>query len=135
VTIQINNFGGKMNSITVKTKEALKKAKNENYEQTIVIGAFANKVKRAKKVELLAPAALAGLLAVLGISVAIAPETGGASFYAAAVAGAALTGVEITSIIASASVGIILIVAVFKGYEEISFESGKLVLLKKQKSI
>ncbi|SEM49259.1 hypothetical protein SAMN04487857_102269 [Pseudomonas sp. ok272] len=51
---------------------------------------------------------------------------------AAAAPVAALTGFEIAAIIAAASLGLGLIIALFKDYEEVSCEPGKLVLKKKQ---
>lgn len=59
------------------------------------------------------------------------PLTGGLSMFAAAPV-AALTGLEIAAIIAAASVGLALIIALFKDYEEVSYDAGKLVLKKRQ---
>ena len=51
---------------------------------------------------------------------------------AAAVPIATLTGLEVGAIITAASIGLAVIIALFKGYEEISYEKGKMVLKKKQ---
>lgn len=117
-----------MRSITVTTKEELKSAKDNGYENIIVQGTLANDLKKAKKI------ALAGsvTIGVLGAALAAIPFTGGLSI-AAAVPIATLTGLEIAAIIIASSLGLALIIALFKDYEEISFEEKKLVLKKKQK--
>ncbi|MFY1022122.1 hypothetical protein [Ectopseudomonas khazarica] len=117
-----------MNTITVTTKEELKSAKDSGCENIIVKGALANDLKKAKKI------ALAGSVTIGALSAALAaiPFTGGLSMVAAAPI-AALTGFEIAAIIVVASLGLALIIALFKDYEEISYEEGRLVLKKKQK--
>lgn len=116
-----------MQVATVRTKEELTTARSGGYDQIVVEGELADKLKRSKKV------ALAGTvtLGILGTALAAVPFTGGLSM-AAAVPVATLTGLEIAAIIAAASVGVALIVAVFKDYEEISYGSGKMVLRKKR---
>ena len=69
------------------------------------------------------------LTASLGTAAVSSPFTGGLSFAVAAPV-AALTGIEIVTIITASCLGIALVISVFKGYEEISFEEGKLVLKK-----
>ncbi|NMX65643.1 hypothetical protein HBO12_22165 [Pseudomonas sp. WS 5059] len=116
-----------MRVITVRTKTELESAKNAGYEQITVQGELADKLKSSKKI------AVAGTITVglLTAALAAVPFTGGLSMAAAAPI-AALTGLEIAAIIAAASLGLGLIIALFKGYEEISFEKGKMVLKKKQ---
>lgn len=115
-----------MSVVTVRTKDELAKARKSGVEQIVVQGVLADKVKRGKKI------ALAGSITVAALAAALAatPMTGGLSFLAAAPV-AALTGLEIAAIIAAASIGLALIIALFKDYEEISYENGKLVLKKK----
>jgi len=115
-----------MSSITVKTKEELESAKHNGYAEIIVSGELADDLKKSKKI------ALAGAvtLGVLTAALAAMPFTGGLSAVAAAPV-AALTGLEIAGIIAAASVGLALVIAVFKDYEEISYSDGKLVLKKR----
>lgn len=93
---------------------------------------MANKLKKASKIMKLSKVGLGVLVSVLGVGVATAPLTGGISAFAAAPV-AAMTGVEIAAIIAASAIGVSLIIATFKDYEEISFEEGKLILRKKQK--
>lgn len=116
-----------MQAVTVRTKAELESAKNAGCVQIIVEGNLADNLKRSKKI------ATAGAItiALLGTALAAIPFTGGLSM-AAAVPVAALTGFEIAAIIAAASLGLGLIIALFKDYEEISCEPGKLVLKKKQ---
>lgn len=120
----------KIKSITVTKKEELEKAKEEKYDEIIVIGELADKLKKAKKIAFASKVALCVIAGALGTSIATAPITGGVSFVALAPV-AAFTGFEIAAIIAATSIGLTLLVAVFKGYDEISYENGKLVLRKK----
>ncbi|MGY3924527.1 hypothetical protein LA366_14545 [Aeromonas jandaei] len=117
----------------VRTKKELEQAKESGAEIIFVKGELADKLKRAKKVAQLSGVALAALTAALGAATLTAPATGGIS-YLAAVPVAALTGVEIAAIIAAASLGIGLIVAIFMGYEEIEYSEGSLKLRKKRKA-
>lgn len=59
------------------------------------------------------------------------PFTGGISAVGL-VPIAAMTGLEIAAIIAAASLGLALIIAIFKEYEEIEYGNGRLVLKKKR---
>lgn len=115
-----------MTVVTVTTKEELDTARKSGVAEIVVRGALADKLKRGKKI------ALAGSITIAALAAALAatPMTGGLSFLAAAPV-AALTGFEIAAIIAAASIGLALIIALFKDYEEISYENGKLVLKKK----
>lgn len=116
-----------MRVITVRTKTELESAKNAGYEQITVEGRLADKLKASKKI------AVAGTVTIglLTAALATAPLTGGMSMFAA-VSIATLTGLEVAAIIAAATLGLGLIIALFKGYEEISFEAGKMVLKKRQ---
>lgn len=116
-----------MKSITVNTKSELENAHEERYEEIIVEGSLADKLKTGKKIVYLGSTTLALLIA----AIAAAPFTGGLSFFAATPI-AMLTGMEIAVIIAVAAVGVALIIAVFKDYEEIEYSEGRLILRKKQ---
>lgn len=115
-----------MSSINVSTKQELESAKNSGYEEIVVLGELAGQLKKGKSIAVAGAATIGVLIAAL----AATPFTGGLSMFAAAPV-AALTGLEIAAIIAAAAVGITLIVAVFKDYEEISYDNGKLVLRKR----
>lgn len=121
---------------TVTTREQLKAAQDSGVAEIVVVGELADKLKRAKKVALLSGAALAAITAAITAATVAAPFTGGlsyAAFAAGAAPAAAMTGLEIAAIITAASLGVALIVALFKDYEEISYEDGKLTLKKKSK--
>jgi len=120
-----------MKTMTVTTKEELKKAQEQKVDEIIVSGDLADKLKKAKKITKLGAVGLAALTAAVGVSVATAPVTGGLSMIAASGA-AAVTGLEIAAIITASALGIALIIALFKDYEEISFENGKMTLRKRQ---
>lgn len=118
-----------MSSIIVATKKELESAKEKRYEEIIVTGKLADDLKKSKKI------ALAGTvtLGVLAAALASIPFTGGSSFVVGVMPVAAITGFEIAAIIAATSVGLALLIAIFKDYEEISYGNGKLVLKKKSK--
>lgn len=116
----------------VKTREELKAAQEAGAAEIVVVGELADKLKKAKKVATLSAAGLAALGAVIGVATVAAPMTGGLS-YMAAVPVAAFTGLEIAAIITASFLGVGLIVAIFSGYEEISFERGSMKLRKKSK--
>jgi len=120
-----------METVIVTTKEELKKAQEQKVDEIIVNGDLANKLKKAKQITKLGATGLAILTAALGVGIVAAPVTGGLSMFAAAPV-AALTGLEIAAIITASALGIALIIAIFKDYEEISFENGKMTLRKKR---
>ena len=119
----------KITSIVVTTKRELNSAKEKGVEEIIVSGKLADDLKKSKNIAKVG----AGTLALLTAALVAIPFTGGLSAAAAAPV-AALTGLEIAAIIAAASVGLALVIAVFRDYEEISYEDGKLTLRKKTKS-
>lgn len=114
-------------SITVTTKSELESARKEKYEEIVVTGKLANELRKSKSIVY----ASAGALGIVIAAIAAMPVTGGLSRFAVAPV-AALTGLEISAIIIAASLGISLILAIFKEYEEISYSDGKLILRKKQ---
>jgi hypothetical protein len=116
-----------MKTVTVTTKTELESAKSNGCEMIVVKGDLANNLKKSKSIAYAGTATLA----ILGAALAATPFTGGLSFFAAAPI-AALTGLEISAIIIAASLGMALIIAVFKDYEEISYEKGKLVLKRRR---
>ena len=122
-----------MKSQTVTTRDDLRKAQENGVEEIIIKGELANKLNKAKTIKNLGAAGLGILTVALGISVVSAPVTGGLSLFAAA-PNAALTGLEIAAIIAASALGIGLIVAIFKDYEEIEYSNGKMILRKKRKT-
>jgi NADH:ubiquinone oxidoreductase subunit K len=116
-----------MQVITVTTKEQLEAAKNQKYEQIIVQGALADTLKKSKAIAV----ASGSILGVLAALLAALPFTGGVSALGV-VPIAALTGFEIAAIIAAIAVGLALIIAVFKEYDEIHFKKGELILRRKK---
>lgn len=115
-----------MSKKTVYTKDELKKAKEQKIDKIIVKGELANKLHKSKKISKLGKGAAALLIA----SVGAAPITGGLSTFALAPVAAA-TGLQIATIIVAASIGLTLVVAVFKEYDEIVVEEDKIILKKK----
>jgi hypothetical protein len=118
---------------TVATKEDLKKAKDAGAQEIIVVGEFADKLNKAKKITYLSAGVLTSVVAIVGVAVVAAPETAGISLGVAAPAAAAISGIEIAAIIAASAIGIALIVAVFKDYEEIEAGPQTLTLRRRQK--
>lgn len=121
-----------MRSIEVNTKEELKKAIDDKYDEIIVKGELAKKLNKAKKINKLSKAKLGILSTALAAGAVTAPMTGGLSFAAAAPI-ATLTGIEIAVIIAVIFIGITLVIAVCTGYDVIEFSKDPLTLRLKRK--
>lgn len=117
----------------VTTKSELESAKDDGENEIIVKGELADKLKKSKQVAKLSGVGLAALNVALGAATLAAPVTGGLSYFAVAPV-AALTGLEITAIIAASTLGIALIIALFKDYEEIEYSKEKMVLRKRQRT-
>ncbi len=119
-----------MNEVLVRTKSELEAARKNKASLIIIEGELAGKVKKSKKITY----AGAGTITLIAAAVAAAPVTGGLSMLAAAPV-AALTGFEIAAIVAVCFVGVGLIVALFKDYEEIEFDGRKarMVLKRRQR--
>ena len=117
-----------MAEVIVRTKDELEKAKANKVQYITIEGELATKVKRGKTI-----AKASGVsLALLTTALAATPFTGGMSALAAAPI-AAMSGFEIAAIIAAASIGITLIIAIFKDYVEIEVGEGRMKL-KRRKS-
>ena len=115
-----------MTSRIVTTKDQLESAKNSRIDEIIITGKLANDLKKSKKIAY----ASAGTIAVLIAAIAATPFTGGLSAVGL-IPVAAMTGFEIAAIIIAASIGITLIIAIFKDYEEVDYEDGRLRLRRK----
>lgn len=123
-----------MKAVVVSTKEELSRAKDDGAKNIEVVGELADKLKKAKKIATLGPAALAAISGAAGLATITAVPTGGLSYglLAASLAPvAAFTGVEVMGIIFAATLGLGLLLAIFKGYEEIEYSKGRLVLRKR----
>lgn len=109
----------------VRSKAELEKAKDQGDLEIVVEGEFAIQLRTARRLIHIAPKALAIVVA----AIAAAPFTFGVSLLGAA----ALSGVEIALIIAAAAIGIALIMAIEREYEEIEFDPGPPPRLKLRK--
>lgn len=118
---------------TVSTKEQLEKAKERKEPEIIIIGQLADNLAKAKKIATLSAWAVAGIVAVVGVAAVAAPETAGLSLALAATSVAGISGIEVAAIIAAASIGIALILAVYKEYDEVEAGGGRIVLRRKSK--
>lgn len=114
----------------VSTKAELRKAQADGVLEIEVVGELANKMNKAKKVVFAGKVALGVIIAALGLATVAAPETAGLSYFVVAPV-AAMTGMEIAAIIAAAYIGLAVLIAIFKDYEEISCGVGTLNLRKK----
>ena len=106
----------------------MRKQKKNKVQYITIEGELATKVTRAKTVAKASGVSLALLTAAL----AATPFTGGISALAAAPV-AAMSGFEIAAIIAAASIGLALIIAIYKDYEVIEVGKDKLKLKRRQK--
>ena len=113
--------------MNVETKQELDAARAQGVRDIVVLGALADKLHRSRTIAKLSAASLAALAAVVGVAVVTGPETLGLSMFAASGV-AAMTGVEIAAIITASSLGLALVVAIWKGYESIGYEAGRLEL-------
>lgn len=126
----------------VKDKNELKKAYEDKVDEIIITGDFAKKMNKAKVISKMTPAKLAILGAALTAAsggIAMSPFTLGASFVisiAAVTPVAVKTGISISAVIAISSIGLALLMAVFKEYDVIEAKKGdfKVVLKKRKKS-
>jgi len=120
-----------MSEVIVRNRQELDVAMKSKSELITIEGDLAKKLQKAKKISKLSKAGLAILTATLGVAAVTAPVTGGISLLAAAPV-AAITGVEIAAIIAASALGIALVLAIFKEYDEVSYNDGKLKLKRKK---
>ena len=103
-------------TITVSTKDELKKAKEDKVEKIIVVGKLAKDLYATRKIATLSTTSLAVLTTAIGAGVALAPATGGVSAGASLATAAATTGVSIPAIIFASTIGVGVIIAIFKDY-------------------
>ena len=116
-------------TVMVKTKAELEKAMKNKEKEIIVVGELAEKIHRSKKITKLGPIALAALTA----AIAAIPLTGGVSAALGITTAAALTGMEIATIAGGVFVGVYLLIALYKDYDEIEVNmSDKSIKLRKK---
>lgn len=121
-----------MTEIIVRTKTELDAARKNKAELIIIEGDLAGRVRKSKKIAYAGTGTVAVISASVVASLATSPVTGGASLsFLAPVA--ALTGFEITAIAAVCFLGVGLIVALFKEYDEIEFDAKNMRLVLKRK--
>lgn len=104
--------------LTIRTKEELKRAKENKVREFIVVGELAQKLHKAEKISKLSKTALAALVGAIGIGVIASPITGGASLrIGKKFATATAAGVSTSVIYAAITVGgVALVYALYKEY-------------------
>ena len=123
-----------MSVVVVKTKKELENAYEKGYDEIIVKGKLAKQLHRSKKIVGLSATSIAAIAGLSTISVVTAPVTGGISLVVAATPVAVVTGVEVVFILADVIIGIALIIAIFKDYEEIDVDMKNHTLKLRKKS-
>ena len=118
-----------MEKLIVRTKRELQEALKAKPEYIIVKGDLADKLKKAEAISKLSKVSLG----ILTVALAATPLTGGVAGLVGLSAVAVSTGLSVPAIIIATALGIALILAVCKEYEEIEYDNGKLVLRKKRK--
>jgi|GEM_PF-1270707 len=114
----------------VYTKKELKEAKNQKVDKIIVKGKLANKLHKGLKVAKAGNGVIDKITNVFGSS----PTKGNISTGAVAPI-AVLTGIEIALIIAALSVGIGLIMAISKDYDEVKYkDKNRELVLEREKN-
>lgn len=124
----------KVYPVIVYTAQELEEAHKNKAERIVVKGELAKKLHTAfKGLRSLSMASLNTLGIVLGGAALFAPFTGGVSLGAAGTVmgtvGAALTA---TAIAAISAIGLALVIAVFKGYDEVKLAGGGMELVIKK---
>ncbi|QBK25368.1 hypothetical protein [Ureibacillus thermophilus] len=106
--------------LIVRTKEELKRAKENKVKEFIVVGELAQKLHKAEKISKLSKTAAVALAGAVGVGVATTPVTGGGSLVVSALTGtgvAATAGVSTGVIYAAIAVGgVLLVYALYKEY-------------------
>lgn len=124
-----------MDIIKVSTLAELKKAEKDQANEIIVEGELAQKLYKVRKLKKITKGigllGLTVLAVALGAATISAPVTGGLSY--AVTSAVTLTGAEISMIILASSLGIALIMAIHKDYDEIDYSEGHLHLKRKAK--
>ncbi|MBX9636660.1 MAG: hypothetical protein K2Q45_03825 [Nitrosomonas sp.] len=110
------------------TKEELNSAQTQGLQEIIIEGDLAEKVRNGKKVNTIGKVTAIAL----GVAIATIPITGGIS-SAAFVPVAIMTGLELALVIAIAFVGLGLLTAIWKEYEEVEFSYNPLRLKLRKK--
>lgn len=123
--------GENMSKVVVRTKEELKIAYAGKVDEIIIEGKLAKQIRDLEKIKLFSPVAI-GALTAAGVaflaSTVSGPITGGISYFAAVATletAAATTGLSVPLIILSCSIGVALLVAIFKEYDMEAVVSGK----------
>lgn len=114
--------------MVVTTKTELERAQKRGDSEIIIEGELAEKVRNGRKITTI------GTITLIALTGAIAaiPFTGGMSAAAFAPV-AALTGLEIALIVAIVFVGLGLLMAIWKEYEEVEFSQNPLRLRLRRK--
>jgi len=120
-----------MSAVEVTTKEELEIARKSNAPLIVIKGDLADQLKRSKAILKISKLGLAFLTVAFTGAAITSAASGGFSLGLLAPA-AAFTGLEVAAIITAVSLGLAMIIALFKGYEEISYEHGKMSLRRKQ---
>lgn len=123
-------------SVVVYTKEELDEAQKSQAERIVVKGELGRKLHTAfKGLKSLSSSSLNALALCLSGAALFAPFTGGVSLGAAGTVmgtvGAALTASAIAAI---SAIGLALVIAVFKGYDEVKLGGGGVELVIKKKA-
>ena len=116
-------------SVTVRTKEELEEAVESDADKIVVKGDLAKQIRNGRGIRKVAPAALAALVG----AIAALPFTGGASMAVAAPIAMA-TGTNTLLVVAIITFGVVLLSAIWNGYDEVEFSTKPLKLVLRRKS-
>lgn len=106
--------------VIVTNKEELKEAMKNKANIIVVEGELAKNIHNSRKIKKIGISSIAIITTALTAATITAPLTGGLS-YAAAAPIAASAGVPVATIISLSIVGITVVIALFKDYEEIEY--------------
>lgn len=108
-----------MSEVVVTTRDELAAATKRREPTILVQGKLADDLRKVRKLRRLG---IGGLIALGGL-IGLTPFTGGLSAALGFSTAAALTGMEISLIIVAACIGISLLIAIFRDYEEVEAEA------------
>lgn len=110
---------------TIRTKEQLRDIQRLGVDEIELLGELADKLKAAQQVAKLGQAGASMLGNVLGAAVVAGLQKPSEPMMQKAVEA---TGASVNSVVASVGLGVGLVLAIFRDYEEITYEEGRLVL-------
>lgn len=122
--------------LVVETKEELKRAREQNVAEFMVVGDLAEKLYKSKGIKKLSKKKIIALSGLVSSSLVISPVTGGVSLGVASATAVGLTGLSAATIISIVSIGsVVAVYGMHKDYDvEVEAELPRKVKMRSTKS-